>query len=256
MAKLLTRDEEKELIEAAQNGNKEAMSEILEKNVGLVKKIAFTLTSETVEVDDLVQVGYMGLMRAVNKFDLSKDIKLVTYSYRWISEYMVRHIQNYSRAIRIPVPKFRINYSMMVQSMILEQKLGESPTTEELAEYTGKTIKEIDRYNKEMISTVSLNALVPGVENDVQLLDVIPNEVELELTERIETIEMLDLIKSILTKKNYEVFVKRVGLTNKPKSFNIIAAKNGKTPQAVQQMYRNSILKLRRNSKIKMFNVS
>ena len=256
MAELLTMAQERILIKLAQNGDREAMNHILASNIGLVKKIAYKMCSETVEADDLIQVGYMGLIRAVEKFDLSKQVKLVTYSYRWISEYMVRYIQNYSRAIRIPVPKFRNNYSTMVQSMILEQKLGETPTPEELAEFTGKSIKQIDKYNKEMVSTVSLNAIVPGNENEVQLLDIIPNEIELGLHEKIATTEMLELIKTILTEKNYEIFAKRIGLTDKPKSFNLIGIENGKTPQAVQQMYRNSILKLQRNSKIKMFNVS
>ena len=148
MAELLTLEKERESIVKAQNGDKTAMNDILEGNVGLVKMIAIKLCSETVEVDDLMQVGYMGLMRAVIKFDADKQIKLSTYSYRFIHEYMVRDIQNHSRSIRVPVPVFRENYAILRERKILEQDLERVATTEELAEYTGKSKKQIEKFKK------------------------------------------------------------------------------------------------------------
>ena len=252
MAELLTLERERELIVKAQGGDRVAMNDILEANGGLVKKIAIKLCSETVEVDDLMQVGYMGLMRTVIKFDVDKKMKLSTYAYRFIHEYMVRHIQNYSRAIRIPVPKFRLNYGTMVQCAMLEQKLGCAPTPGELAEYTGKTIKQINKYNKEMQSTVSLNAIVPGNESDVQLLDIVPNEIEIGLHEKIATDEMLTFIKKTLKKNEYNVLMSRMnGAT-----YDEIAVSIDLTKQRAQQIYNSGILKLKRNSKIKMFNVA
>ena len=69
-----------ELIRKAQEGDEEAKALIIEQNTGLVKKIALKFLSSEYETDDLIQIGYMGLLKAVYKFEPEYDVMFSTYA--------------------------------------------------------------------------------------------------------------------------------------------------------------------------------
>jgi len=254
MAELLTIEKERELISKAQGGCKIAMNDILEANVGLVKTIAIKLTSETVEVDDLMQVGYMGLMRAVQLFDKTKKVKLGTYSYKFIMEYMVRYIQNYSRAIRVPVHAFRENYNILRENKALEQDLERVATIEELAEHTGKTEKQIKTFKKTMLSVCSLDVNLNENGTGEDMINRIRDDTDAteNLVNDICNKEMLIFIKKILKEREYKVLMSKMnGAT-----YEEIAISSNFTKQRAQQVYNSSILKIKRSGQIEKFNVA
>ena len=69
-----------ELIKKAQNGDEEALSLLCEQNTGLVKKMALKFTTSEYEAEDLIQIGYIGLLKAVNKFQPEFNVMFSTYA--------------------------------------------------------------------------------------------------------------------------------------------------------------------------------
>lgn len=243
---------ELEMITKAQNGDKIAKDTLVTDNLGLVNKIAGKMCGRNAEFEDLFQVGCMGLMRAIEKYDTQYDIKLGTYAYRWIQEYMVRHIQNYSRAIRIPVPAFRVNYALTIAKRDLDAKLERTATVKELAKHTKKSIKEITTFNIDMLSPLSLNNTVNDDTKTDSLGIIADTRVE-DMTTKTIAEEMVELIKNILNERAFKIFIAKIGLYNEAKTFREIGAETDVTYQRVQQIYRNSILMLRRNHEINLY---
>ncbi len=90
-------DEEKELVEKLAAGDKQAREKLIEHNLRLVVYIAKKFDSSNVDIDDLISVGTIGLIKAVNSFDGAKQIKLATYASRCIENEILMHLRKVVR---------------------------------------------------------------------------------------------------------------------------------------------------------------
>ena len=100
---LLTKEEEVELATRVANGDEVAKKKLIESNLRLVVSIARKYINHNVDFLDLIQEGNMGLMKAVEKFDVTKGFKFSTYATWWIRQAVGRNVADFSRTIRIPV---------------------------------------------------------------------------------------------------------------------------------------------------------
>jgi len=99
---LLTPEQERELFKRVKAGDKVAGKAIIEANLRLVVKIANKFLGHGLTIEDLIQEGNIGLMSAVDKFDLNQNCKFSTYAYWWIRQAIIRGLENKKRVIRIP----------------------------------------------------------------------------------------------------------------------------------------------------------
>ena len=90
-------DEEKELVEKLSAGDRQAREKLIEHNLRLVVYIAKKFDSSNVDIDDLISVGTIGLIKAVNSFDGAKQIKLATYASRCIENEILMHLRKVVR---------------------------------------------------------------------------------------------------------------------------------------------------------------
>ena len=135
-------DETTVLIEQLQNGDKEARKVLIEKNLGLVHHIVKRFLGRGVESEDLFQIGTIGLMKAIDKFDLSYQVKFSTYAVPLISGEIKRFLRDdgmvkVSRSLK--ENGWKIN-------KVMEQKKVESGadiTIHELMKETGLTQEEV-----------------------------------------------------------------------------------------------------------------
>src|SRR5262249_4739495 len=101
---LLTRSQELELAKRAQEGDAAARDRLIESNLRLVFSIARTYRSETLELLDLVQEGTLGLIRAVDRYDWRRGVKLSTYAFPWIRHAILDAIVRRRRRDQLTTP--------------------------------------------------------------------------------------------------------------------------------------------------------
>lgn len=145
--KLLTPIEEKILASRIEAGDTDAKNEMIFANQGLVFSIAnkYSYRSKGLDLDDLIQEGTIGLMRAVEKFDFRRDRRFSTYATPWIHQAVTRAIKNKGSLIRIPLDVYGGVKAVINTEQELKSKSGRAPTNEEIAEESGLKVSLVER---------------------------------------------------------------------------------------------------------------
>ena len=129
-------DHTKELIELAHRGNREARDLLVMENMGLVYSVAKRFYNRGHEIEDLCQIGTIGLIKAIDKFDLEQPVMFSTYAVPMISGEIKRFIRD-DGMIKISRSIKENNWKIKQAERSLMQKLGREATIEELAAETG-----------------------------------------------------------------------------------------------------------------------
>ena len=129
---LLTRDEEVELAHKAQAGDKAAKDRLVKANLRFVIKIAKKYQNHGIDLVDLISEGNIGLLTAVEHFDISKGYHFISYAVWWIRQSILKAICEKSRAIRLPLN--RANEIVQIEKVkkMLRGKMSESEEIEEI----------------------------------------------------------------------------------------------------------------------------
>lgn len=156
--KLLTLEEEKDLFTRyKETGDLEIRKYIANANLRLVVSIAKRYVNRGLQLLDLIQEGNLGLMTAIDKFDLSKGFKFSTYATHWIRQAITRAITDKGRAIRIPTHVSEtLSKINKTKAIFIQTHDGRRPTNEEISEITGFSVKEIEKTLKFESDIVSL----------------------------------------------------------------------------------------------------
>ena len=172
---LLSLEEEKDLFDKYKNGDMEAKEKIINSNLRLVVHIAKMYLNKGLTLDDLVQDGNLGLIKAVEMFDQEKGFRFSTYAFWWIKQAVTRAIADKGREIRLPVHVVEsiTKYKKAVKK--LTDKFHRNPTYEEIAEEMNLTLQKVMYLHKHQYEIISLSAPV-GEEKDSELGYFIPSD--------------------------------------------------------------------------------
>ena len=140
---LLTLEEETELSARIVAGDEEAKNKLAESNLRLVVSIAKRYVGRGMLFLDLIQEGNIGLMKAVEKFDVEKGNKFSTYATWWIRQAITRAIADQARTIRVPVHMVETINRLSRFQRQLTLELNREPTEEELAKKLGVSVEKV-----------------------------------------------------------------------------------------------------------------
>lgn len=157
---LLSVDEELALTRACAAGDKEAKAKLVEANMRLVINIARSYRNRSIQLEDLIQEGAIGLMMAAERFDPDKGYRFSTYATHWIRQAIGRAIDNKGKAIRLPAHIAQTLRKFEKERARLLRELGREPTAEQIASALGMSARKLQIILQSSQELVSLDMKV------------------------------------------------------------------------------------------------
>ena len=238
----LTEEEEKELaIRYKETGDLESAYKLTTANLMLVIKIAMTFKREWQNLMDLIQEGNVGLMKAVKNFDPFRGVRLSTYATWWIKSYILKHILDNWRLVRVGTTNARrkLLFNLKKEKEKLERE-GFDPTTKLLAERFGVDETEVIEVSASigaMDVSIDTPAHPDSTMTPAQTLSQggksVEENVELQQFRQILN-ENIENFKGGLNPNELEILEKRI-LSEDPLSLQEIGDQRGVTREAVRQ---------------------
>ena len=140
---LLTGQQEKDLAYDIGDGNKESRDHMVRANLRLVVNIARAYTGKCLPLQDLIEEGNLGLLRAVEGFDPGMDTRFSTYASYWIKQSIKRALVNSAKTIRIPAYMVELLTKWRRATAKLQDELNRTPTPEEVAKELDLPVKKL-----------------------------------------------------------------------------------------------------------------
>ncbi len=249
---LLTIDEEISLARRIKKGDKEALDKLTKANLRFVVSVAKQYQNRSLSLNDLINEGNVGLVKAAQKFDETRGFKFISYAVWWIRQSIMQALAEQSRVVRLPLNRTgalnRINKAFSE----LEQRYEREPTPAEIAAFLEMDVEEVVSTMRVGSRHVSMDAPFNEGESN-SLLDVLENASAKKADEdlvyhdslRYETARAI----SGLGAREQQVIKMFFGIGGEnPQSLEQIGEKLGLTRERVRQIKEKAIRKLRASS--------
>ena len=257
--KLLNFNEEKELgriiKEGKLNESKVAKRKLIQANLRLVVSIAKKYIGQGVLFMDLVQEGSLGLIKAAERFDYSKNFRFSTYATWWIKQTIMRAISNNSRTIRIPVymtdkiRKFKKLYTT------LSFEFGREPTDEEMADKLDIPVKQLINIKRSIIKEpISLET---PVTDDLNVGDYVEDKSYRSPENQAKSNAIRGSIEDLLSSlpdREKQIISCRYGINGEiPKTLEQLGKIMGYSKERIRQLEDNALKRLRDKKEFQHF---
>ncbi len=187
-----------ELISLARNGDRNAQGLLVEKNIGLVWSIVRRFQNRGHETEDIFQIGCIGLIKAINKFDMSFDVRFSTYAVPMIIGEIKRFLRD-DGIIKVSRSLKEIANKVRVIKEVLGKEFGREPTVNEMAQRLNIDVEELVMAVEAGHSPESLFSPVSEGENSsLLLIDRLHNgcnDDETDIIDRIALREVMETLK-------------------------------------------------------------
>lgn len=248
--KVLNRDEERNLITRAKQGDDLAKDQIICCNIRLVASIVLKhYRHREIPELDLIQEGTFGLIKALEKYDLNTNYKFSTYAYSWIKQFIDRLLLTKGRNIYIPIKMQEKIKEYRKKELEFENKYKRKPTCEEISNITGYDQSTIQLIEANLSDSISYDAQINTDEDD-SFLDLIPDKNKTPDEIYLEKSQKQILFKAIyeagLTAREKDVIQRRFGFNGKIQTLESIGNIYGLSRERVRIIEKNALTKLQK----------
>ncbi len=245
---LLKAEEERQLAYRMEEGDGEARDHLVRANLRLVVKIARDYGDRRLSLEDLIEEGNLGLMRAAEGFDPSMNTRFSTYASYWIKQSMRRAQLNTAKTIRVPVYMTQLMAKWRQASAKLQEELGRAPTEEEIGaslDLPKRKLKILKNAIRIHNASQECDRAGPSRSLAEALMDGNAKTPDAEMVAADDLWQVKDLL-SKLDEREAKVLRLRFGLDDEePMTLNEIGERLGLTRERVRQIEKNALGLLR-----------
>jgi len=174
---LITADEEIELARRIKAGDSDALEKLARANLRFVISVAKQYQNQGLQLQDLINEGNVGLIKAAEKFDETRGFKFISYAVWWIRQSILQALAEQARIVRLPLNKIGALSKINKAYSVLEQENERQPTPDEIAEYLDISVEDVRKSHSHTSRHTSLDApLVDGDDSSASLIDFYASE--------------------------------------------------------------------------------
>jgi RNA polymerase primary sigma factor len=252
---LLTREEEQALARKIRKGSQQALDQLVQANLRFVVSIAKQYANQGLSLEDLINEGNLGLIKAAHRFDEKRGYKFISYAVWWIRQAMLQALAEHSRIVRLPLNRAGTLYRIGKMSRKLDQELGRLPTPEEIADKLDLSVEEVEETMKIANTHVSLDDPYSSDKDDNALVDYLTDEDQTLPDEGTYTnalSEDMERALDTLTEREKLILTMYFGLNGKePLTLEEIGKQMKLTRERIRQVKEKAIQRLRHSTRAK-----
>lgn len=255
---LLSAEQEKKLGQRIEQGDQSAYFELVESNLRLAISVArkyYCPTGGTLTLEDLIQEGCIGLMRAARKFNYKRNLRFSTYASYWIRQAISRAMAKQGRNIRLPIHVIESISRARRARTLLTQQMRRPPSSSELSSHLGLPEKQLAEMMNYVTDSTSLDAPVGDENYSASLADLVedtrtpPPDHEVSL--RAVKDEVRRAIEALPARES-AVLKMRFGFNEQEKIYTLdaVGERMDITRERVRQIEKGALRMLRQNSEL------
>ncbi len=238
----MTREENLELVKAAQMGDGDALDTVVSENMGLCKSIALRFMNRGVEYDDLIQLASIGMIKAVRSFDISYGTAFSTYAVPLIIGEIRRFLRD-DGAIKVGRSIKRLGADAMRKKEEFLRLYGREPKMSELSELCGTSVEELVTA---LDATCPVRSIYEPVGNDddgSSLCDLLSDSDDKigKMTDKIALAEAIRSLPETQRKLIYLRFVKEMSQANAGRILGMTQVKVSREEKKIMETLRNAL---------------
>ena len=195
---LLTRDDESALARRIRAGDHDALDALVRANLRFVVMVAKRYRDQGLALEDLINEGNLGLLRAAERFDETKGVKFISYAVWWIRQAMLQALAEQGRMVRVPMNRALQAHQLARRVEALQQELGRAATQAELAEALEMDPEEVASLLSVVQAPVSLDAPRADGSDARPLGEYLADDHDADPDDQLSRVELTEAVRAAL----------------------------------------------------------
>lgn len=240
-------DQEADLAVRIHKGDLQARNELVTANLRFVVSVAKQYQNLGVPLDDLINEGNIGLIRAAERFDPTKGFKFATFAVWWIRQAIMLFLVDKSRMVRLPQNIVNVLSRIRSAANAFEQENQRPPSSAELAERTGMSVEKVEEYLGHTTNTISMDTPL-SADSDATVGEMLPDLSSSAADETLIAESLrhdLQIAMSSCSRREQEIIRMYYGLDGEARSMDEIAMDYHLSRERVRQLIDGSIATIR-----------